>query len=71
MKRQRLLTSSARVACPFCGKVSSICIDEGGGEQQTYVEDCEVCCRPCVIHFDASPESGPEPVVWVERGDGL
>lgn len=65
MKRQRVLNSFARVACPYCGKVSEVPIDEGGGEHQTFVEDCEVCCKPRVVHFDVSPDSEPE--VWVER----
>jgi hypothetical protein len=73
MKRreERLLCSEVKVHCPFCGKASVIQIDEGGGEHQTYVEDCEVCCRPRVVHLDNSPESGPLPVVWLERDDGL
>ena len=24
---------------------------------QTYVEDCEVCCRPIQIHYDCEDES--------------
>jgi hypothetical protein len=24
-------------------------IDEGGGASQTYIEDCEVCCRPMEV----------------------
>jgi hypothetical protein len=77
MKREKLrarpLTSSVEVACPFCGKVESVTIDEGGGEHQTYVEDCSVCCKPRVVHFDSSPEvtSGSGVHVWVERDDGL
>lgn len=63
----RAMASSVPIVCPFCGQEEEITIDEGGGEHQEYVEDCSICCRPRVIHLDASPESGPEPYVWVER----
>lgn len=33
------------VQCPYCGETISILID-GSVEQQEYIEDCEVCCRP-------------------------
>jgi hypothetical protein len=38
------------VECPYCGELVTIFIDPGGGESQTYVEDCPVCCRPWVVH---------------------
>jgi hypothetical protein len=63
----RLLASSLEVTCPFCGQAEEITFDEGGGAHQEYVEDCSVCCRPRVVHVDASPESGPVPQVWLER----
>jgi hypothetical protein len=65
--KPRLLASTVDVACPFCGQIEVIHVDEGGGERQEYVEDCSVCCKPRVVHFDASPESGPDVHVWLER----
>lgn len=38
--------SDAMVVCPHCGETVEIALDPGGGGVQTYVEDCEVCCRP-------------------------
>ena len=35
--------------CPYCGEEVSISIDPGGGETQSYVEDCEVCCNPWTV----------------------
>lgn len=67
LKADRLLESFVDVACPYCGKVSQIAIDEGGGEHQTFVEDCEVCCRPRVVQLDLSPESGPMPFARADR----
>lgn len=34
------------VHCPYCGEPSELLVDPGGGADQSYVEDCEVCCRP-------------------------
>ncbi len=34
------------VMCPYCGEPNEIGIDAGGGANQDYVEDCQVCCRP-------------------------
>jgi hypothetical protein len=30
--------------------------DRGGGEAQSYVEDCPVCCRPNVLSVSYSAE---------------
>jgi hypothetical protein len=65
LRRARSLTTSAEIACPFCGRVSTISLDEGGGEHQTVVEDCEVCCRPSLVHLDV--EADGSPLVWCER----
>lgn len=32
--------------CPHCGETIDTDPDPGGGEEQTYIEDCPVCCRP-------------------------
>lgn len=34
------------VTCPYCAEPVEITLDPGGGPEQEYVEDCEVCCRP-------------------------
>ena len=38
--------TSGEVVCPYCGEVNEVMIDPGGGNNQDYVEDCQVCCRP-------------------------
>ncbi len=42
--------------CPYCGERITFLIDEGGGEFQTYTEDCEVCCRPIEVSFVVNEE---------------
>lgn len=43
------------IACPYCGETISILVDESV-EQQSYIEDCQVCCRPIVIRVKISSE---------------
>lgn len=53
-------------SCPFCGAAGSLLVDVSGGRVQSYVEDCEVCCRPRTVHV-AFEDDGP--VVHVSRDD--
>ena len=45
----------SEVQCPYCGEWVTIFVDPGGGEIQTYVEDCPVCCRPMEIFVRSRP----------------
>lgn len=36
--------------CPYCGEQISILVDPGE-EEQRYIEDCEVCCRPIDVQI--------------------
>ena len=38
--------------CPYCFSQISIRIDFSGGDRQTFVYDCEVCCEPIVISVE-------------------
>jgi hypothetical protein len=42
-----LLTTT--YTCPVCGQVNETAVDPSQGASQTYVEDCQVCCRPLVL----------------------
>lgn len=37
--------------CPYCGQEISMVMDLSAGPQ-TYIEDCEVCCKPIEIGFE-------------------
>lgn len=39
-------------ACPHCGQKISVLLD-CSVEEQTLVEDCEVCCHPIEISYTA------------------
>lgn len=36
------------VDCPYCGEPITLLVDRSC-EEQSYVEDCEVCCQPMVV----------------------
>jgi hypothetical protein len=38
--------TSVDVSCPYCGETTTIAVDPGSGGDQSYVEDCQVCCQP-------------------------
>ena len=44
-----------RIDCPYCGEQIEIIVDLSI-EQQEYVEDCFVCCRPIVMSVTATDE---------------
>jgi transcription elongation factor Elf1 len=39
------------ITCPYCGELSSVLID-GSIEQQSYIEDCSVCCQPINLNVN-------------------
>ena len=51
--------TDALVTCPYCGEAVEIALDPGSGDDQEYVEDCEVCCQPwrVSVTYDARGEA--------------
>ena len=43
------------ISCPYCGESITVLID-GSVEEQQYIEDCQVCCQPMVIHVQISAD---------------
>lgn len=41
--------------CPHCGEEISMVLDLSV-RRQTYVEDCEVCCRPIEISYSVEDD---------------
>ena len=39
------MLESALYECPYCGEEVETTVDLSAGDQ-TYIEDCQVCCRP-------------------------
>lgn len=43
------------VSCPFCGETITLLIDASAGAQ-SYIEDCQVCCRPMQVTVEADDD---------------
>ena len=56
--------SDALSHCAFCGEPNGIDVDLTGGHRQRYVEDCQVCCRPNLLHVAFDDEG--QVSVWAE-----
>lgn len=39
------------VDCPYCGE-AFVCVVDATAGNQSYYEDCEVCCRPILFHTE-------------------
>lgn len=37
------------VDCPGCGETCALDVDTTAGAEQSYFEDCPVCCRPMEV----------------------
>ncbi|MFK7733486.1 MAG: CPXCG motif-containing cysteine-rich protein [Pseudomonadales bacterium] len=51
-----------RTQCPYCGETITVLVDDSV-EQQEYIEDCQVCCRP--IELTVSVDGFGHASVWV------
>ncbi len=45
------------VACPYCGEIIQTRVDLSGADQ-TYVEDCQVCCQPIQMCVHVADDGG-------------
>jgi hypothetical protein len=43
------------VDCPSCGELFALDVDTTAGGEQSYFEDCPVCCRPAEVFVRCSP----------------
>lgn len=41
--------------CPHCGQPISVLLDLSVSDQ-SYIEDCEVCCRPIEIRYEVGTD---------------
>lgn len=48
--------STASYVCDSCGETIVIPVDLSEGHEQSYVEDCPVCCNPNVLHVSVNEE---------------
>lgn len=53
--------------CPFCGETIGTSVDVSAGSR-SYIEDCQVCCRPMEIHLECGAD-GNLLRAWAQRSD--
>ncbi len=51
------MQDTAEYICAYCGEPNATFIDVSAGGQQSYVEDCQVCCRPNVLYVRIDEET--------------
>ena len=44
------MQNTAEYYCAFCGESNTTFVDISSGMQQSYIEDCQVCCRPNILY---------------------
>ena len=44
--------------CAGCGEWNETQVDSSGGLRQSYVEDCQICCKPNLLHVTWDARSG-------------
>ncbi len=44
--------------CASCGEWNDTTVDESAGRRQSYVEDCQVCCKPNLLRIGYDASSG-------------
>jgi hypothetical protein len=42
----------ASFQCAGCGESNLTTVDESAGRRQAYIEDCQVCCKPNLLHIE-------------------
>jgi Cysteine-rich CPXCG len=48
-----MLETTAEVMCPYCGETITLFLDLSV-EEQSYIEDCSVCCQPMTVSYSAA-----------------
>jgi hypothetical protein len=47
-----LSTMESGFQCASCGEWNTTSVDESAGRRQSYVEDCQICCKPNVLRIE-------------------
>lgn len=60
------MIDEVEVTCPYCWETIALEVDLTAGAQQTYTEDCSVCCNPMRVRAQASEDDPGQCSVEVE-----
>ncbi|GBF81282.1 CPXCG motif-containing cysteine-rich protein [Aphanothece sacrum] len=51
------METTADYYCAYCGEVNTTFVDISAGSYQSYIEDCQICCRPNLLYISIDPDS--------------
>ena len=51
-------TEAVEISCPYCGETIEITVDSSV-DSQSYIEDCQVCCRPINLSVTVDADGVP------------
>lgn len=54
------LTGESSYTCGSCGEEIVVPLDASAGAEQSYVEDCPVCCRPHRLRVEFDADGGAQ-----------
>jgi hypothetical protein len=46
----------ARFQCAGCGECNQTTVDESAGRRQSYIEDCQICCKANLLRIEYDPD---------------
>lgn len=52
------LLEETGIHCPYCGEQSTVLVDCSQGDH-SYIEDCQVCCKPMVMWVALGSDGTP------------
>lgn len=60
----------AEYDCAYCGARNETSVDPSAGRRQSYVEDCQTCCRPNALEVEIGGDDGQEVYIEARREGG-
>jgi hypothetical protein len=45
------MQTTSEYICAYCGEGNLTFVDLTAGSHQSYIEDCQVCCRPNMLYI--------------------
>lgn len=64
LRPDRRVPTEGAYVCDACGEEIVVPLDASAGLEQSYVEDCPVCCRPHRIRVEVDEDGSVR--VWAE-----
>jgi len=56
--RRSVDVSGYEYRCGYCGEPCTVFVDPTAATSQSYIEDCQVCCRPNRLDITIDSEDG-------------